>query len=431
MNDEATTVGMFARCADVADRYYLLPPCSATHGETMGVRWFGVFSLTLILLAPLLSAAFSTPLVLNAQAADPCQGDTQAIEWNTTMQRMSEVPHYSTGYYPYYDDDVYYEDNEVQEKPVDSGEGPEEPWMYQQNSWNLPVLEPLDTSHYTTMLVGNDSVGALRLNLSANHRTTICVTLQDTNGAPVVGDVYLFTSTEYDAYVTSYECAHTSSWYCYGDGELEETLSNIAPEWRSWNPLGWKSYRDAHEYESITSVNLALNLDRPEVYTSLWGGTDWQDFYLVVDTWNNVHDADADAPGVTVAADVTLVTTPRSLILPSYTVALVFMAMLLGGLAAPFILNARYMKAGMGSEMPASGLVPSLERPADVPPFQHHQATLPPPSTPVPAHGSSSWAPAPPAQPEATDPLPVDSTMIVAPPAPAEFEKSYDDPFEV
>lgn len=397
----------------------------------MSVRWFGVFSLTLILLAPLLSAAFSTPLVLNAQAADPCQGDTQAIEWNTTMQRMSEVPHYSTGNYGYYDDDMYYGDYENEEQPVNSSEGPEEPWMYQQNKWNLPMLEPLDTSHYTTMLIGNDSVGALRLNLSANHRTTICVTLQDTDGNPVVGDVYLFTSTEYDTYVTSYECAHTSSWYCYGDGELEDALSDIPPEWRSWNPLGWKSYRDAHEYEGVTSVNLALNLDRPEVYTPLWGGSDWQDFYLVVDTWNNVHDADADAPGVTVAADVTLVTTQRSLVLPSYTVALVFMAMLLGGLAAPFILNARYMKAGMASEMPASGLVPSLERPADVPPFQHHQAPLPPPPVPVPAHDSSSWAPEPPAQPVAAVLPPVDSTMAVAPPPPVVVEKSYDNPFEV
>ena len=86
----------------------------------MSVRWFGVFSLTLILLAPLLSAAFSTPLVLNAQAADPCQGDTQAIEWNTTMQRMSEVPHYSTGNYGYYQDDMYYGNYETEEQPVNS-----------------------------------------------------------------------------------------------------------------------------------------------------------------------------------------------------------------------------------------------------------------------------------------------------------------------
>ena len=39
---------------------------------------------------------------------------------------------------------------------------PEEPWMYQQNALeSCRPLTRLETSHYTTMLIGNDSVGAL------------------------------------------------------------------------------------------------------------------------------------------------------------------------------------------------------------------------------------------------------------------------------
>jgi hypothetical protein len=419
-----------------------------------------VFSLVFIMMMPLLSGALSSPLIAPAQAADACQGDTQAIVWNQTMQRMAMVPHYANNYDPYYYeyyDDGYYEDDG--EPPSSTNEdlrslGPEEPWMYQQNSWNLPTLDPLETSHYTTMLIGNNSVGALRLNLSATQRTTICVTLQDADSNPVKGDVYLLTTAEYNSYRDSYECGQEMSWWCY-EGDLEESLSDIPPEWRSWNPLGWKSYRDAHEYEQVSSVNFALNLDKAEVYTPLWGGADWQDFYLVIDAWDNIHDADADAPGVTVAADVTIITTTRSLVLPPFTVALTFMVIILAGLVAPFILNAKYMRAGLAPKDATEGLVPSLERPADLPQFGGQMpmppmpvhpslAPLPTPGQiPPPQHLSMPVQVPPPQQlsmpPQVLPPAGSTATpsleqnkqaptvVTVAEPT----EKSYDDPFEV
>ena len=417
-----------------------------------------VFSLVFIMMMPLLSAAFSSPLVAPAQAADACQGDTEAIEWNQTMQRMAMVPHWSRNYDPYYGyyEDEYYEDEyyEDDEEPPNqpnniqpTSEAPEEPWMYQQNSWNLPTLDPLETSHYTTMLIGNNSVGALRLNLSATQRTTICVTLQDADSNPVKGDVYLLTTSEYESYKDSYECGQDMAWWCY-DGDLEESLSDIPPEWRSWNPLGWKSYRDAHEYEQVSSVNFALNLDKAEVYTPLWGGADWQDFYLVIDAWDNIHDADADAPGVTVAADVTIITTTRSLMLPPFTVALTFMVIILAGLVAPFILNAKYMRAGLAPKDATEGLVPSLERPADLPQFGGQMPmpptpidpsrTPPPPpqqlsmpgQIPPPQQLSMAAQVPPPAVPLGVLPLEqgVQKPAVVTVPDPA--EKSYDDPFE-
>ena len=141
--------------------------------------------------------------------------------------------------------------------------------------------------------------------------------------------------------------------------------------------MGWKSYRDAHEYENVNSVNFALNLDGPEVYTSLWGDSNWQDFYIIVDAWDNIHDNDADAPGVTVAADVTIVTTSRSLVLPPWTVALAFMGLILGALIAPFIANAKYMKAGMAPKQANEVLVPSLENAPESPPLQPAMHPLP------------------------------------------------------
>ena len=65
-----------------------------------------VYSLVFIMMMPLLSGALSSPLIAPAQAADACQGDTQAIEWNQTMQRMAMVPYYANNYDPYYYDTI-------------------------------------------------------------------------------------------------------------------------------------------------------------------------------------------------------------------------------------------------------------------------------------------------------------------------------------
>ncbi len=327
-----------------------------------------VGSITLTLLLPLLLLAFATPVSMQVEAADSCAGDTSPIRWNETAQRLSLVPFHNGnwwGGFEDYDDVEYYEDDNRQEdtsgtQPVqDTSLSPEEPWMYE--TWMLPQLEPLEENHYTTMLIGNDSVGALRVNLSADYRTTVCITLQDTNLNPINGDIYLLTTEEYNSYTQSYHSSHSDY---YGYNEFEESLSNIPPEWRSFNFLGWKSYRDSHEYEQTSEVNFALNLDGPEIYSSFFVGTTWEDFYIVIDAWDNVHDNDADSPNTIIAADITIITTERSFILPPFTVSLVFLAVLLGTLSIPFILNAKYMKAGLVAEVPQN-IVPSLETPAE------------------------------------------------------------------
>ena len=107
-----------------------------------------------------------------------------------------------------------------------------------------------------------------------------------------------------------------------------------------------------------------MNLDGPEIYSSFFSGTTWEDFYIVIDAWDNVHDNDAESPNTIVAADVTIITTERSFILPPFTVSLVFLVVLLGTLSIPFILNAKYMKAGLVAEIPQN-IVPSLDTPAE------------------------------------------------------------------
>ncbi|MDG1550644.1 MAG: hypothetical protein P8Q95_02865 [Candidatus Poseidoniaceae archaeon] len=329
-----------------------------------------VLFVLLILLSPLFSSSDSSFSVSeNASAADACKGDLQPVRWNETVQRIAMVPHHD----PYNDWWGFFEDDGgrnkgknrdsnndgEQEVEVDMSLSPEPEWMYD-SPWNWDqTLEPLVTNHHSTLLVGNDSAGAIKVNLSANHRTTVCITLQDldqSSDSNINADIYLLTSNEFSKYEESYYSSHSNGWY----SDAEESLSDIPPEWRSFNFLGWKTYRDAHQYEGIDSVNFALSLDGPEVFSGIFGDADWQDFYIVIDTWDNVHDNDAQPPDAIIAADVTLITTERTLILPNFTVSLVFLVLIIGLAISPFIINARYMRAGLESEQSSTGVVPSL-----------------------------------------------------------------------
>lgn len=328
-----------------------------------------VIIMILIFTLPMLSTN-SLPITRNAAAADACSGNIEPILWNQTVGRSALVPHhnYYSGYFgfgDYYDDDRKGRDHEndwiYEDIRLPTELNPEEEWMYE--DWDRDTrLQPLTGNYHSTMLVGNDSIGALRVNLSENYRTTVCVTVQALNETDddYSVDVYLMTTSEYQRYTELYYSSHSqNSFY----DEISEALSDISPEWRGIDFTGWRSYRDAHQYESVNQINFALNLDGPESYKPIFGDERWQDFYIIIDTWDNNHDNDAVAPGVVTAADVTIITTERTFVLPNFTVAIIFLVMMIGMIVFPFVLNARYMKSGL--EIPAGdaepGLVPSLE----------------------------------------------------------------------
>ena len=200
----------------------------------------------LVLLATLASP--STSVMPSVEAASNCEGGS-APEWNTTLQRLALVPHASYGG-PFYYEEVYYEDEDDRKEPVSSGQGdewnpalhPEEAYMYNP-VWPLPTLDPLTTGQYAVMEIGNDSSGVLRMNLSSTHRTTFCITLYemvDNATVPASADVYLMTTSQYNSYEEVYRMMHGGWWWgdldiAGGDSDL---LSDIPPEWRSFNPSG-------------------------------------------------------------------------------------------------------------------------------------------------------------------------------------------------
>ena len=326
----------------------------------------------LVLLATLASP--STSVMPSVKAASNCEGGS-APEWNTTLQRLALVPHASYGG-PFYYEDVYYEEEDDRKEPAASSQGdewnpalhPEEAYMYNP-VWPLPTLDPLTTGQYAVMEIGNDSSGVLRMNLSSTHRTTFCITLYemvDNATVPASADVYLMTTSQYNSYEEVYRMMHGGWWWgdldiAGGDSDL---LSDIPPEWRSFNPLGWQSYRDVHQYEQRTEVTFSLALDSPEVYSSLFGGSEWQDFYLVIDAWDNTNDGDQGASNSVLVADVTIVPTERSVLLPPWTVPLTLFVLLATVVIVPVVMNKRYMQAGLDGNTTGQTTVPVMEQAA-------------------------------------------------------------------
>jgi hypothetical protein len=326
----------------------------------------------------LIAAVFSSSMgtIQPAQAASACEGDVVAPDWNTTTQRLALVPFSNWGM-PYMYEDIYYEEEED-----DSGKSPtefsderdpslhpEETWMYNP-IFPLPKLDPLTTGQYATLQIGNDSSGMLRFNLSSAHRTTFCVSLYelvDNQTVPTEADVYLMTTSQYDSYEEVYRMMHGGWWW--GDFDIGSSdsnlLSDIPPEWRSFNPLGWQSYRDVHQYESTEQVTFSIAMDGPEVYNSLFGGSEWQDFYLVIDAWDNTNDGDAGPTSSVLVADITVIPVERTALLPPWTVPLTLFAVLAAVVVMPVVLNKRYMESGLGASSPADEKsVPYLEQEA-------------------------------------------------------------------
>ena len=360
--------------ADTSVRYDVVEECPITGrallwlGEPMRMTTFVVFFLVLATLG-----SPNANVVEPAQAASACEGEVATPDWNTSAQRLALVPHASWGGMSFFDEPYYDEDGKEEDRSTEENSGdwdpelhPEENWMYNP-TWPLPTLEPLTSGQYAVMEIGNDSAGVLRLNLSSAHRTTFCISLYemvDNTTAPANADVYLMTTSQYNSYEEVYRMMHGGWWYwdSFGD-DGDDLLSDIPPEWRSFNPIGWQTYRDVHQYESRQEATFSISMDAPEVYNSLFGGAEWQDFYLVIDAWDNANDGDAGASNSVLVADITVIPTERTALLPPWTVPLTLFVLLAAVVIVPVLLNKRYMEAGLDqTETQEFTPVPVLEQ---------------------------------------------------------------------
>ena len=317
-----------------------------------------------LFILPMLIVTDISP-VQNVSAESNCDnGDFVTPKWNTTVERLAKVPNIYTPEFEYEERRGRDKDEGEYVEPTnfEDYDGPEEEWMTWEPDNNLRLLRE-DFQH--TMLVGDNAIGTLRVNLDHERRTTICVTIETTNTSfDPLADVYLMTTSQYDRYTTAYDISNGYYWL-KEDRDDDDPTSDVPPEWRSFTVVGWHSFRDSHQYENIDEVSFSISLDGPEVSSSVFGETTNQYFNIVVDNTNNSHSNDA-VPETTIAAYVSVVSVPRSTILPNWTVSLVCCGFMMAILAVPMIMNKRYMSSGLGltseGQQLEKGLVPTLEQ---------------------------------------------------------------------
>ena len=176
--------------------------------------------LLIVFFAPFLSGMHGVGPIGSASAAiDDCGGKLSPIVWNETISRHAEVPFYNSwDWWTTFEDDDRKggkKGRSMAQEPAsgeDSSGAPEEPYMYM-NYHSDTALGKFESNIATTIKVGNDSVGAIRVNLSSTHRTTICVEIQGLVGdqiVPAEADVYLMTTNNYESYQGSYQRMHSS-----------------------------------------------------------------------------------------------------------------------------------------------------------------------------------------------------------------------------
>tara|TARA_Y100000768_G_scaffold212536_1_gene160151 strand:- start:774 stop:1730 length:957 start_codon:yes stop_codon:yes gene_type:complete len=314
----------------------------------------------------MLAPSYLSP-VEEASAESNCDnGDFVTPVWNQTVERLAKIP---AIYDPNESEDDDRgrkarrdKDRDDYEYDFENYDGPEEEWMTWEPNNDLNLLRD---DFQNQMLIGNDSIGVLRVNLDHERRTTICVTIETTNNSyDPSADVYLMTTSQYDRYSTSYDIAH-GAWGLKEHRDDDDPTSDVPPEWRSFTVAGWHSFRDSHQYEDVKEVSFSISLDGPEISSGLFGDSTNQYFNIVIDNTNNSHQNDA-VPETMIVAYVSVVSEPRTTILPNWTVSLVCCGLMIGVLVVPLIMNKRYMNAGLSltseNQQLEKGLVPSLEQ---------------------------------------------------------------------
>ncbi len=324
------------------------------------------FAVLLAFILPMLAPSYLSP-VEEASAESNCDnGDFVTPVWNQTVERLAKIP---AIYDPNESEDDDRgrkarrdKDRDDYEYDFENYDGPEEEWMTWEPNNDLNLLRD---DFQNQMLIGNDSIGVLRVNLDHERRTTICVTIETTNNSyDPSADVYLMTTSQYDRYSTSYDIAH-GAWGLKEHRDDDDPTSDVPPEWRSFTVAGWHSFRDSHQYEDVKEVSFSISLDGPEISSGLFGDSTNQYFNIVIDNTNNSHQNDA-VPETMIVAYVSVVSEPRTTILPNWTVSLVCCGLMIGVLVVPLIMNKRYMNAGLSltseNQQLEKGLVPSLEQ---------------------------------------------------------------------
>jgi hypothetical protein len=331
MNAEVQNLDMYAQYAPKSVRGDLLK----------GFRRISL--MLLVLMLPLLLPLQFNSLLVNNVKASSC-----SVESGENARFDEHLLNVSVNDSSY----VYWDDYEDSNDNTPNARQWDQPFMQEEKK----PLTPLDRGFHTSFVVENGSASGVQMNLTLGKRYTFCITVDDINANGTTNpkiDAYLFTSSDYSSYSEQYAYLNSAEWMV----DLEE---NIPVEWRGGL---WRSFRDSNDYENIRETDFSVVLDKLEVHSSLLSETSYEEFVVVIDAIDNSHIQDAPAPHATILVDLTVMV-EDAFILPTWTVPLTCMALIVLLIAVPIIMHFKHAKAGLtGIHV---DLVPSMDKKSEV-----------------------------------------------------------------
>ena len=306
------------------------------------IRKIAILLILIFLLPSLISIVTLPNNIIQPVAASSSSSSNREPIWGTEAANISIQDYYWWGGKEFNEDEDQMVEMTVEERP---------------NTFTpqLPLgALTQDDDFSTSQLMENDSISGLRLNLTTGQKYTFCITAQHLNNGTILGssnvDVYLLTEYDWETYQRDYQERHS---------EWRHWKNDVPIEWQSYlGSLYWKPFRDVHEYHDNSQFEFSVALDQSLVTNTMWqeGGPEWEEFYLIVDGWDNIYD-DAKAPGHEVQVDIQVMIEER-FALPNWTVSLTCCGLVLIVAAIPAVLHVRYQKAGLVSE--TSQLIPKV-----------------------------------------------------------------------
>ena len=285
----------------------------------LGKKFFAILYF-LILTLPLCSSLHSISFIGNASAAGGCEA-TDTPLWDENVANAT-LEYHDWGYF-------------MDEDGPSEGKGvrTDDTTLYSQSS-DIGRVDPLENGFHVSKVLENGTSSGIRINLTTGYTYTFCITTKAHNStalAPI--DVYLITESDWGYYEWSYTSA-------VNDWHEEFDLSTVPPEWRGG--FSWRPFRDVHAYENLNEITFSTALDTLETRVeNSWSGNGnmvTDEFYLVVDGWDNGRDSDAPDPKIDIDLDMTIMVEERVTV-PTWTVTIVCMSVMISLLAVPVVFH--------------------------------------------------------------------------------------------
>jgi len=179
---------------------------------------------------------------------------------------------------------------------------------------------------------------AISMKLVAGYMYNFCITFSpslNSNSTIAKGDVYLMTKSNWDSYRAEYNNRE------YQD--MEEYIDFIPVEWRDM--VTWIPFRDVHSYEREEYVQFSVGIDSSgSSWSSIFGDDSANDYYLVLDGWDNSRTNDFGPIGDDMNAEI-LVEAEERIRIPAFTAYLLIGALPISCIIIPIILHFTYKRS--------------------------------------------------------------------------------------